>query len=174
MKIAGIIGFTIGFLIGLLILGPTIADADSWTQANTLKAIAVAEAHWPGSPCAGREDIRWETESQINAFILTPGVIKAGALGTTQAYSIVPKCLVVVGWDILLNMSHYLKVNKNVYLCTTLEHEFGHLAGYTNAKGYSEGDYVDHAHSPDRHSVMYPYASLSTIQPDCRNAVWSR
>lgn len=55
-------------------------------------------------------------------------------------------------------------------LCTILTHEFGHLTGYQDPVGFTRPDgYVDHDHSPDPASVMYPVPGRTA---DCHAYEW--
>lgn len=100
-------------LAGLLIAGalaaPATAAADSppWLT----RAIAVADAHWPASPCKGREVVIPADQATIDQFV--PG---AGSVATSW-------CRVFVNWGL---WAHYPARHK----CRMLEHEFGHLAGH--------------------------------------------
>jgi hypothetical protein len=111
-----------------------VAQADVWTPAQTHKAITVADAHWPTSPCAHRETISWVQSVSMADFAAT-------------AYP--TQCAVTVAWN------QVAAANPSPgYMCTILEHEFGHLAGL--------------GHSPDSDNVMY--AVVWKIAPDCAAA----
>jgi hypothetical protein len=97
------------------------AQADLWTPAQTQKAIAVANAHWPASPCAGREQISW---------------IKSDAMADFAATAYPAQCAVTVAWNQVAQAG-----TAPAFMCTVLEHEFGHLSGL--------------GHSPDPNNVMF-------------------
>lgn len=91
-------------------------------------ALGVARAAWPGSPCAGREQV-----SEVPIVLGEPSY--AGA-------AFVAGCRVEVRVDL-----------PPATACTTLVHEFGHLAGYGHPDtGPTPSDY--------RAAVMVPVPSL--------------
>jgi hypothetical protein len=93
------------------------AQAAVWTPAQTEKAIAVADAHWPASACHGRELINWVTAPAMSEFAAT-------------AYE--DTCTVDIAWNEVADTDR-----SPGFLCTVLEHEFGHLAGLDHANSSS-------------------------------------
>jgi hypothetical protein len=111
------------------------AQADVWTPAETTKAIAVADAHWPASPCHGREQITW---------------IKTATTADFAGTAYPDECATTIAWNQVAAQDP-----SPAFLCTVLEHEFGHLAGL--------------GHSPDPNNVMF--AVLWKPTPDCAAAL---
>jgi len=111
------------------------AQADLWTPAQTAKAIAVADAHWPASPCHGREVITW---------------IKSAPLADVAGLAHPDFCATTIAWNQVA-----AEDPSPAFLCTVLEHEFGHLAGLD--------------HSPDPNNVMF--AVLWKPSADCAAAL---
>jgi Matrixin len=121
-------------LVALAVVAPA-AQADLWTPAQVTKAITVADAHWPASPCRGREAITWVKSVQSADF--------AGIAYPDQ-------CATTIAWNQVAAQDP-----SPAFLCTVLEHEFGHLAGYE--------------HSKDPDNVMF--AILWKPSPDCAAAL---
>ena len=94
------------------------AQAAVWTPAQTQKAIAVADAHWPASACHGRELINWVMAPATSEFAAT-------------AYE--DTCTVDVAWNEVADTDR-----SPGFLCTVLEHEFSHLAGLDHSKSSSD------------------------------------
>lgn len=114
------------------------AQAAVWTPAQTQNAIAVADAHWPASACHGHEVLNWITATGMAEFAAT-------------AYE--DTCTVDVAWN------EVAKTDRSPgFLCTVLEHEFGHLAGLD--------------HSKDSNNVMF--AVIWKTAPDCAAAFGSQ
>lgn len=72
------------------------------------RAVLIADAHWPASPCHGRERV-----------VVAPALIPPGAL----AYTPPGGCTVFVEWRRMRGMPFREK-------CRLLVHEFGHMAGF--------------------------------------------
>lgn len=89
-------------------------------------AIAVASAHWPQSPCRGREVVIGVTRRQVDEA--QPGQ-EAGAYALLDG-----SCTVMVAWEAWHGSLMRLR-------CRVLVHEFGHLAGLV--------------HNSNPRSVMY-------------------
>lgn len=126
------------------------AHANIWTDADVQKAITVADAHWPTSPCFEHHDIHWDTfaEAQAEIDALWPNYMQVGMIG----FGSYQGCKVWIVWDKLrLGVDAYGSIGM---LCTLLEHEFGHNAGLL--------------HSTDPNDVMYP--ELTRTSDDCRVA----
>lgn len=121
-------------VVGLFLALATPAGAAHWSVKDTDTAIAVADAHWPGSRCQGIERIDWVTT------IPGPDVV---------GYAEPATCQVEINWQAILTTAP-----TPDYLCTIIEHEFGHLAGYE--------------HSTNPLDVMYP----TVVMPahDCAKA----
>jgi hypothetical protein len=106
------------------------------------RAVAVADAHWPLSPCHGRVSVVSATDEQIVAWT---GEASAGAGASVDG-----SCRVFVAWDLW-------SARPVRQRCRLLEHEFGHLAG------------VDHSLNPA--SVMFPVIlDLGRGSTDCVRA----
>lgn len=141
-------------LLTLTVCAP--AYAGHWTDRDVSTAILVADAHWPGSRCAGREVLLWRLGVQL-------------AVGDGHLADALPgTCTVEVAWDDVARTAG--PDRTAALLCTVLEHEFGHLAGYYNPIGVVLQDgTVDHTHSPNHRDVMFP----ATVVPshECRAAL---
>jgi hypothetical protein len=117
------------------------AQAAPWTAAEQTEAIAVADAHWPTSPCFGTgHNLDWLSGAQLAGQEI--------AIGTTGS------CNVLVETDRMATMAARPEATPAVWLCTVLEHEFGHNAGL--------------GHSDDPHNVMY--GELAYPADDCVTA----
>lgn len=94
-------------------VAPTAASADA---ADTLaRALPIARAAWPGSPCAGRETV------QITDRFVDPSESVIGEADLDGSCNV------------------RIRPGLDAYdFCVTLVHEFGHLAGRTHA------DVADH------------------------------
>lgn len=95
------------------------------------KAIAVADAHWPNSPCKGRETVLYGDDALARQMGLT-----TLAAAWADPYT----CTVWVNYRLQREYGYTWQVR-----CKILEHEFGHLAGYQ--------------HNNNPHSVMYKEVS---------------
>jgi Matrixin len=111
------------------------AQAELWTPAQVTKAIAVADAHWPASPCHGRELITW---------------VKSEAVADFAGTAYPDQCATTIAWNQVAAQDP-----SPAFLCTVIEHEFGHLAG------------LEHSKDPD--SVMF--AVLWKPSADCAAAL---
>lgn len=58
---------------------------------------------------------------------------------------------------------------REVLACAVIVHEYGHLAGYYDPIGYTNPitGIVDHSHSPDPRSIMYPGIGNGNTPPAC-------
>lgn len=128
--------------LGLLL--PAVAVAGRWTPSQVNTAIRVADAHWPNSPCLHQHHIVWQSFDELQATLdeMWPGYIQPGMIG----FGSLEGCQVWIAWDQVPDGPRWL--------CTLLEHEFGHNAGL--------------GHSKDQTDVMYPY--LYRPSADCRAA----
>lgn len=119
----------------------TSADADRWRAADVQLALRVADAHWPDSACFGAHVIQWLRGPELDAQFPQEA---DGA--TTTGVAEIGGCHVWLAWD---------RIDPSpVWLCTILEHEFGHNAGLE--------------HSDDPQNVMNPWQA--SIAGDCRRA----
>jgi hypothetical protein len=130
----------------LLCLGASAAaQADRWPAWVIDRAIATADAHWPDSPCRGAHEVAWLRGQDFDQVFA-----KYDAGTDVLARSQRNGCHVWVAWD-------RVRVNP-VWLCTLLEHEFGHTAGLDD--------------SLDVMNVMF--GQLWRAAPDCKAAFRSR
>lgn len=100
----------LALLAGALAPVSAAARTPTWLP----RAIAIANAHWPGSPCQGHVAVIPTNAATIHALV--PG---AGSVAMSF-------CRVLVNWSA---WARYPTRQK----CRMLEHEFGHLAGYGHA-----------------------------------------
>ena len=123
---------------------PKLTTVPDVSAADVQRAYKVADAHWTGSGCQGREQLRWAS----------PGQLAAGSGGepgqglTTMGIARLrdPRCVV---W---LNRS---VTDWTPYeFCLVIEHEFGHLKGLPHAASGVMAP-VD-AHSPDCEAAFPP------------------
>lgn len=119
-----------------------------WTTADVMLAAYVADRHWPGAPCQGREQIAWLDTRQARALGLDLDVSEAFAgLSYTDG-----SCRIAI--------DHQALEASNPtpdYLCAVIEHEDGHLLGLD--------------HSPDSHNVMYgQLVEEPWVPEDCARA----
>lgn len=121
--------FVIICLLALMV--PATAQANRWPDAMVQEAIQTADNHWPSSPCYGRHDIRWMTGAELDAAF--PDSVIAIARATMGE-----PCEVWIAWDRVDPSGVY---RPGIFLCSVLEHEFGHNAGL--------------GHSDDPHSIMH-------------------
>lgn len=102
-------------------LGASAAHATAhWSTHDVQTAIRVADAHWPTSPCAGREVIQSVSEATLKADQAAEGRDGSFAAEAFQDGS----CVVRIAWAFAVQ-----NTPTPDYLCTDLEHEFGHLDG---------------------------------------------
>lgn len=127
----------------LALVGAASASADRWKPTDVQLALRVADAHWPASSCFGEHHIAWLRGADLDT--LFPGE-DAG----TTAVGDVGGCRVWLAWD---------RIDPSpVWLCTIVEHEYGHNAGME--------------HSSDPHNVMNPWQASTA--PDCERAFAKR
>lgn len=116
---------------------PKLLTVPGVTASQVQHAYDVAAAHWPGSGCQGREQLRWATPEQLSAGsggepaqgLTTMGIARRGD----------PRCNVYVNASIT-DWTPY-------ELCLVIEHEFGHLKGLPHAASGVMAPV--NAHSPD-------------------------
>lgn len=145
-------------------LAVAAAPAQAYTQADLDQAVPTARAVWPGSPCAGHENVV-QTEDLANGE-------SAGAEAVLDG-----TCTVRVRPS----------YGDGAYtLCLVLAHEFGHLAGHEHSEGgimestvlplkYGNGSYAPCAllYVPLRTPAAYTVRSLAadtahTTERACR------
>lgn len=99
-----------------------LSPADTYPALG--RALPVARAAWPDSPCTGREYVAFKA----------PDLVEDGQLSyfgdTGDAYALPQGCRVYISTSVL----------SGYQLCALLVHEFGHLAGQ--------------GHSSDPESIM--------------------
>ena len=124
--------------VAVALVAPASANADRWRAADVQLALRVADAHWPASPCYEAHLIQWMRGDELDQLLAQQADRGATAIGE------VGSCHVWIAWD---------RVDPSpVWLCTILEHEFGHNAGLE--------------HSDDPHNVMNPWQA--SIAGACR------
>jgi hypothetical protein len=121
------------FLLALAFAGSAHAG---WVAAPTPPS--VASAHWPDSPCHGRELVHLVPQATIDA------VLSEDAPDTHAGYA-------HRGGDCDVFIADWVQKQPRIY-CSLLVHEFGHLAG--------------HEHSADPTDVMY--GARIVIPQECR------
>jgi len=130
------------FVLAVLWAFPEVSHSAPYPKLT--QAIAVADAHWPDSPCKGRE-IVLPADAALS--------VRYGAGETAAAFSDPYLCRVWVRYDLLPT-----RVPTWQLRCRLLEHEFGHLAGWRSTTGQY--------HSDNIRSVMYPI-----LQNDYHNSL---
>jgi hypothetical protein len=116
------------------------AHADRWKSSDVQLAMRVADAHWPASACFQAHVIQWLRGWELDELFQQQG--ETGATGIGE----VGGCRVWIAWD---------RIDPSpAWLCTILEHEFGHNAGAE--------------HSSDPHDVMNPWQA--SVAADCGRA----
>src|SRR3954468_1878309 len=98
---------------------PRLVSVPGLSAEVVQRAHRVADAHWTGTGCTGREQLRWATPAQLAAG--SGGEPGADLITLGMARPRDPRCVMflnasVSGWT-------------PVELCTVIEHEFGHLKG---------------------------------------------
>jgi hypothetical protein len=116
---------TLAILTAAVCFAAAPARADRWVTADVERAITVADAHWPDSPCYGRHAITWMTGAELGARF------GSGLVGYASGPG---ECAVWIAWDRPVGVTQAFWQLR--YLCSALEHEFGHNAG------------LDHSHRP--------------------------
>lgn len=126
----------------------TASAATYWPAATIAKAIRVADRHWVGSPCSGKEQILWVSASTLATDMGDDGSYLADAAASTctvhlDAYAIATSApyagLVCRGSQTCTDAVAPRRYSAP-FMCTILMHEFGHLDGLD--------------HSPNPNDVM--------------------
>lgn len=101
-----------GAILATLLALTGAQTAQAHYPAPLRRALAIADARWPLSPCHGREQLVSVTEEQAAAYL--PGAVAWSSVDGS--------CRVFIAWPLLYGEPMRLK-------CRLLMHEFGHLAG---------------------------------------------
>lgn len=132
--------------VGITIIYPH--HTARWTDADVKLAAWVADRHWPGAPCQGKEQLAWVNDDQ------------AAELGTELNVSEKFAGLAYSDGSCRIAVDHQALEASNPtpdYLCAVIEHEDGHLLGLD--------------HSPDSHNVMYgDLVDEEWVPDDCARA----
>jgi hypothetical protein len=128
--------------VGPLPSKPKLLTVPAVSPEDVQQAYAVATAHWPGSGCQGREQLRWATPEQLAAGSGGEPAQGLTTMGIAQLRD--PRCRVFVNASIT-DWTPY-------ELCLVIEHEFGHLKGLGHATSGVMAPV--NAHSPDCESAF--------------------
>jgi hypothetical protein len=131
-------------VVGPRPIKPKLVSVPGVSSADVQAAYRVASAHWPGSGCEGREQVRWASPEQLAAG--SGGEPGQGLTTMGIAHLRDPHCVVLLN-DSVTDWTPY-------ELCLVIEHEFGHLKGLPHAASGVMAP-VD-AHSPDCEAAFGP------------------
>lgn len=159
----------------LLVFASSAYAMDGISSSALNKSLALAEQKWQPDNCASvrlqpykRSDAELEDADSALGFALEDQCSIEVNLPAVREYA-----------DTDMNVLDVTRV-RQIWACTVIVHEVGHLAGYRDPVGAiivdSAGNPVtddftgeplrDPRHSPNPHSVMYPY--LRYTYPACR------
>lgn len=133
------------FSVAALGASPSAALADASAAQMPAGLYEAARSSWPGSPCAGREDVTIMDRAAFDAAMGQPGI------GGHAWYD--GSCRVLIAAD---QLTYLTSEAGRAAVCTLVAHEFGHLAGYR--------------HSDDPADVMWPEGNRPST-PAC--SVWA-
>jgi hypothetical protein len=159
----------------LLVFASSAYAMDGISSSALNRSLALAEQKWQPAGCP---DVTLKPYNLADAELQDA----ESALG----FALEDRCTIEVNLAAVKQYAdtdaYVLDVTRTrqIWACTTIVHEVGHLAGYTDPVGAlivdANGDPVlddfsgeplrDPRHSPNPRSVMYPY--LRTTYPPCR------
>jgi len=158
-----------------LVFASSAHAMDGISSSALNKSLALAEQKWHPDNCSSvklkpyrRSDAELEDADSALGFALEDQCAIEVNLPEVREYA-----------DTDMNVLDVTRV-RQIWACTVIVHEVGHLAGYRDPVGAivtdSAGNPVlddftgeplrDPRHSPNPHSVMYPY--LRNTYPPCR------
>jgi hypothetical protein len=123
---------------------PKLLTVPGVTPEEVQQAYDVAKAHWAGSGCQGREQLRWASPAQLAAGSNGEPAQGLTIMGIARLHD--PKCIVYVNASI----SDWTPYE----FCLVVEHEFGHLKGLGHATSGVMAPV--NAHSPDCEAAFAP------------------
>lgn len=129
--------------VGPVATAPKMLPVPGLSASDVQRAYRVASAHWPSSPCRGREQLRWASPAMLAAG--SGGEPGDGAVTLGEARLRDRRCVAYFN-------SSWTPWTAEM-LCHVAEHEFGHLYGL--------------GHSRDPNDVMAPMGGHAT---DCEAA----
>lgn len=138
---------------------PALTAADSLpfptdrpvSNSRTMTAIAAAQQLLPDGACMPKFFIAALPPDKLGYAMTDPAV-----------------CVAWIPPRVALGHGIYAGWQGRILACTILEHEALHELGYTNPVGYVWKDgTVDHTHSPDKRSIMYPFTLDETASWPC-------
>lgn len=131
--------------------GLASGSAAALDDAMLARATAVASAHWPSSPCRGRESVDWTPQARLDADHPGDGIAADAA----------PK-------DCRVRLSEAARDWSGPRVCALLEHEFGHLAGMAHSSDPT--DVMHDGTIPWTHDCTRAFAPRKARSPrwECR------
>jgi hypothetical protein len=159
----------------LLVFASSAYAADGISSSALNKSLALAQQKWHPANCPSvklrpynRSDAELEDADSALGFALEDRCAIEVNLPAVREYA-----------DTDMNVLDVTRV-RQIWACTVVVHEVGHLAGYRDPVGaiildsagnpetddFTGEPLRDPRHSPNPHSVMYPY--LRYTYPPCR------